>query len=356
MRFLFYPGDCTPFHGKSLEERPLGGTETSVIALADALAKMGHLVYVVSPLTPLRQGFAAYIRPEDVSKIDSVDILVAIRNWRILFLPISCKKRFYWNQDPYHTPHSFGIGDLRVQSQIDALITVSDWQADTLCKASSFPRNKTWVLRNAVFLENFEGSEERLRKRLIYTSMPNRGLAYLAPIFSRLKLLHRELQLHIFSADSLYHADWPPITPANQPHQAVLDFFKDQKDCYVHGNILQKNLAREFMKSAIWTYPTSTEETSCISAMEAQAGGCAIVTTHLAGLIETVGEAGILIKEKPGTSEYINQFIAHTDQILSDDQLFKKLSERSLAQAKTFSWQARAESFMNYVHNAHGID
>ena len=46
MKFLFVPGSTLPFHGKTLDERPLGGTETGAIRLAECLDELGHEVHV----------------------------------------------------------------------------------------------------------------------------------------------------------------------------------------------------------------------------------------------------------------------------------------------------------------------
>ena len=51
MRVLFFPSLCIPFHGKTLQERPIGGTETGIILLAESLAEQGVEVNVISDFT-----------------------------------------------------------------------------------------------------------------------------------------------------------------------------------------------------------------------------------------------------------------------------------------------------------------
>ncbi len=75
-------------------------------------------------------------------------------------------------------------------------------------------------------------------------------------------------------------------------------------------------MAREFMKSAILCYPNTFAETSCITAMEAQAAGCAIVTSKLAALPETVANAGIMIEGEPGSPAYLDSFSTAVDVFL----------------------------------------
>jgi glycosyltransferase involved in cell wall biosynthesis len=63
----------------------------------------------------------------------------------------------------------------------------------------------------------------------------------------------------------------------------------------MHGRVNQETLAREFMCSGVWAYPTWFSETNCITAAEAQAAGLYIVTTPVAALNETVGDRGVRV-------------------------------------------------------------
>lgn len=355
MKFLFFPHDCTSFHGKSLEERPLGGTETGVIGMADALVELGHEVFVLSSIPRPAQGKASYLHFALYHAVGDVDVLIAVRNYKNLFLPIPHKKRFYWTGDSHITLHNFGIGDPRVYNAIHGVFTVSNWHAFKLCKHSGLPKEKTWTLRNGVFLSNFTGTEVRKKERLIYSSTPRRGLKYLLPIFKELKLRHPNLELHLFCRTSRHNMTWPSENLYNGEALKVLSLFENLQGCYLHDSIMQKPLAREFMKSGIWTYPTDFEETSCITAMEAQAAGCAIVTSQLGALPETVGDAGILLKETPGTPEYLEQFIFRVDYLLQNQDHFNELSEKGLERAKGFDWRTRAISLLEYLKQHHGM-
>jgi len=62
-----------------------------------------------------------------------------------------------------------------------------------------------------------------------------------------------------------------------------------------------KKLIQEYQKSAIYAYPCSYEEISCISAMKAQACGCYSVTTDFAALDET-SKTGFKVAGKGGTN------------------------------------------------------
>jgi glycosyltransferase involved in cell wall biosynthesis len=91
-----------------------------------------------------------------------------------------------------------------------------------------------------------------------------------------------------------------------------------------HDRINQNELAREFMRSGVWAYPTWFTETNCITAAEAQAAGLHIVTSKLAALQTTVADRGVLLDwervagdmNRLPLPEYRARFIEHTTRFM----------------------------------------
>lgn len=80
--------------------------------------------------------------------------------------------------------------------------------------------------------------------------------------------------------------------------------------------------------------------------MEAQAAGCVVITSALAALPETVGDAGFLIRGIPGTPHYAKSFIDSAHRLLSDPDLFQRLSQKGRHRAQAeFSWEQVADRF-----------
>ena len=348
MRILFFPKRCCPFHGKTLEERAIGGTETAVIHLAQSLHELGEEVFVVSEETEIPATHPPYISVKEIDRHGPYDVVIVVRDWRGAFLPLPTERIFLWTGDSWDHHFTFGIGDPRVIVKLDGLLAVSNWHADTLSQASSFPREKIHVLPNGVNLADFQGEEVR-RKRLIYTASPERGLIYLPEIFTELKKKHPDLELAVFSSFDRYNADVPVIVMEDRPFFPVFQKLAQLPGCTVHQSVLQKDLAREFMRSSIFAYPNHFEETSCISVMEAHAAGCTIVTSDLAALKETVGEAGFLITGDHDSEAYRRQFIEACDKLLSDPALFERYSKLGKKQAQQTDWKIRAQGLLAYL-------
>ena len=348
MKFVFIPQSCLPFHARTLDERPLGGIETAVIRLSAALDELGHDVTVLTALENPPLSLPLYLPFRAFHDLGPTDVLIAVRDWQSVLLPLEAKKRCYWTGDSYTQPQCVGIGDKRVARSIDHFCPVSQWHGRTVCEYSGFPPEKIYVLRNGIHPEYFAGSEPRVRKRLIFSSTPYRGLKFVPNLVRELKRKHEDLELRVFSGYGVY-AGSPPPTEALEEYERLELEFRSIAGCQVYGSIKQELLAREFMSASILFYPNTFEETSCITALEAQAAGCAIVTSDRGALRETVGDAGVLIPGEPDSEAYQREFLNAADKLLSDDDFFARLSQAGLRRAKEFSWQHIAQQFVSFM-------
>lgn len=346
MKILFCPAACIPFHAATLEERPLGGTETGIIRLSQALSERGHEVYVLTQFQNPPQSVPHYLPFDKVGTVGSVDVFVSVREWFPLLSPIKASRRVFWSGDSYDQPHNLGMGDVRLIKVIDKFLAVSKWQAEMLCHHSGFPIEKTSVIGNGVHLSYFDGEELRNPKRLIYSSTPYRGLDLLPQIFSYISKQHSDAELHIFSGYAVYSGPHGYDSRAEQEFNKLADHLRKIPKCFVHGNKKQRELAREFMRSAILAYPNTFEETSCITVMEALAGGCVPVTSRRGALSETVGECGVLIDGEPSSDAYIRAFSTAVSDLLSDHDRLARFSKAGMARAREdFGWEMVAKRF-----------
>jgi len=343
MKFAFFAGSLVPFHAKSLEERPLGGTETGLIRLSEALQALGHDVTVFTSLENPPESSPRYLPIRMVESFPEVDCFTVVRDWIPAFYRIPAKRRFVWTGDSFDQFVNFGLGDKRVAGALDALLTVSNWQADKLCEASGFPRAKAWKLGNGIDLKLFEGKEAKVRRRLIYSSTPYRGLRHIPQFFAALKKKFHDLECHIFSGYKIYDQT------GDQKFEELVFMLRAQPGVEVHDSILQGRLAREFMKSSILFYPCEFEETSCITAKEAMAAGAVVLSSKLGALPETLGEAGVLIDGLPGNPDYDQKFLLAAEELLSNDQLFEKYSMLGKQRAANLGWDSIAKNFVEFI-------
>jgi glycosyltransferase involved in cell wall biosynthesis len=347
MRIGFYAGNCIPVHAYSLDERPLGGIETGLIRLTEELSRRKHEVVVFTSYKTPPQSNPIYKYHQEILVDYKFDVMVFVKEWAPAFYGLSFPKTYFWTGDGWDQYANFGLGDLRVVNKLDRFLAVSKWHAKTMSEQSGFPIEKTEVIGNGVNLAYFEGSEERKRKRIVYASAPYRGLELIPPIFVELKKKHPESELHVFAGMNVYDTDKPYQGPERELEKKLGQLLKSIPGVHVHGNVLQKQLARELMRSSILFYPNTVFETCCIVALEAQAAGCPVVTNNISALPETVGECGVLLDaQNLGKQDYLLQCYRVLDELLSNDEKWQRLSQLSLEKAKQeFSWEKVADRF-----------
>mgnify|MGYP000945071718 CR=1 FL=1 len=339
MRFIFHAGSIVPIDAQTLATRPLGGTETGVIAVASCLAENGHEVVVLTSHKEPASDRVKYIN--SISLSEEFDYFITVQSWTPLLDPFKAKKKYFWTGDGPEQLVNIGFGDPRIK--VDKVLCVSEWQKNILSTTSGFPSEKISVIGNGVFLDRFKGEELRDKNRLIFASSPNRGLPLALGLFHELWKKNQKLEFHVFSGFDVYARD------GGFKGQLADDFERLKKraaslpNVFIRGNISQGSLAREFKKSALLFYPNSFVETSCIVALEALAARCPVLATKEGGLPETVGEAGILIEPPVGTTEYNGKFLEAAERILKDDELWNKLSNK----AKAEPWEAVTERLLS---------
>jgi glycosyltransferase involved in cell wall biosynthesis len=346
MRIAFFAENCIPIHAGSLEERPLGGTETALIRLAEVLQNRGHEVTVFTSMNNPPSSQPRYLYSREVLRSGRFEVMVLVQDWTPAVMGAPGERIFYWTGDGFDQYANFGLGDKRAARKIEYLLTVSNWQADTLCEKSGFPRDKARLIGNGVHLPYFEGEEQRVRKRLIYTAAPYRGLTLVPKIYQALRERHPDIELHIFSGFSIYDRQTPFAGPLVNEYSRLKKSLEQLPGCVLHGNVNQGQLARELMKSSVFIYPNIIFETCCITAIEALAAGCPVVASAISALPETVGDGGFVIQGEPGSVDYLRAFSTAVDRLLADDNLWQEISAKARKRAKElYSWEAVADKF-----------
>ena len=126
--------------------------------------------------------------------------------------------------------------------------------------------------------------------RVTYSSSPDRGLDKLLSLWPAIRDISPAAELHVYYG----FETWRKLALLYGPQSQLARIdclearLKSTPGVVFHGRVGQAELAKSFLQSQLWLYPTDFLETSCISAMEAQAAGCKLVATRCGALPETV--------------------------------------------------------------------
>lgn len=107
----------------------------------------------------------------------------------------------------------------------------------------------------------------------------------------------------------------------------------------------QAEIRRIYLSTRIWTSP-SLREGFCLPALEAISLGSVVVATNSLGIqdIITDGIDGYLVEPESSTA-----LAEKFEQVLKNEQLYKKLQHAGLMKSERFSWVKSAEKFEKYL-------
>ena len=316
----------------------IGGSETAAINVCRVLAERGWdvTVYGCPPVEGTFDG-VRYVRWERFAGCD-VDVFVSSRDYApVLRDDVRARAKFLWVHDTSVGIHSAELE--RALLRFDRVLCLSNWHKADFCR--SYPTlhpDRVVVTRNGVDLERFAAFDlDRQRpNRLIWASSPPRRLDIALGNLKYVRERVPDAELHIYYG----FETWEKFARGrNDPGelaqiQAFRDLIQATPGAVYHGRVNQRELAEAFLESKVWAYQTDFTETSCITAMEAQAAGCVPVVSRVAALAETV-RSGTLIDNVEGSGQ---RFIDEIVRLMSDRYYWRDQAGAARQAAQAFSW------------------
>jgi len=339
---VFYTGGPS-FHGKTLEERGLGGSESALIYIARALSEMGRHVHVFCNCE--RPGVYDGVRYDDLidfhiyRKLYKLPVLISSRSMRPFRVLLEAQARILWTHDDINVAFMEDVDPSCLP--IDRIFTISSWQRDEWSRHYGICLDKFFLTRNGVDISVFHSGTRRERFRLVYTNRPNRGLDVLLDLFPHIRRQVPDAELHIFT----YYL--PGDTMESVIRQKI-----QQPGVYMRGSLPKVELAREIASARLMVYPSTFRETSCIAAIEAQAVGTPVVASTLAALSETVldGISGRLVSGDPRSVEFGHNFVETVVTLLKDDSEWQRLSQGARSRCeKYYDWRIIAKEWLEEI-------
>jgi glycosyltransferase involved in cell wall biosynthesis len=230
---------------------------------------------------------------------------------------IAAKVRILWM-------HAVHVGDRLTPERdqaYDAYFCLSAWHVETFrARYPAVAASKVQQVRNGIEPSDFRlrPGERRDPLRAVYSSAPSRGLQTALDTWPAIRARVPGATLHLFYG----FESWEQVAKLEHDQAAfpLIAAMKrqiaDTEGIVYHGKVDPARLAQGFRTAGVWAYPCSFQETSCITAMQAQAAGLRIVSSALAALPETVGERGVLLTQDPLSEEYRAAFVEATSAAL----------------------------------------
>jgi glycosyltransferase involved in cell wall biosynthesis/2-polyprenyl-3-methyl-5-hydroxy-6-metoxy-1,4-benzoquinol methylase len=308
---VFYIGqgveDWTP---QSVKVNGIGGSELMAIEMSKRLAKQGHRVRIYNSCGKYGEGIYEGVEYYHTEKYQDLkcDVLIVSRVASFVNekFNIEAKLKLLWVHDVFALNAS--SDDLR---KYDKILALSEWHKQNIINVHQVRPDQVIVTRNGIDLNRFQKNVTRNKYKVVNSSSPDRHLPVLLDVWSEIKKRVPQATLDIFYG----FKNWEYVAQHDPNQMALINRLKAQMEALksdgvnFRDRVSQEKLAEEFLSAGVWAYSTCFSETSCISAMEAQAAGLRIITSPIAALNETVGTRGTLIPGEWTTPEYKNKFV-----------------------------------------------
>lgn len=298
----------------------VGGAELALLTLCRGWHDRGYEVTLYNnPDNPENSVFSQKTLDEFKAD-DERDYLIIFRspNERITG---ATGKKIWWSCD------QFTVGDFKdFSKKVDQIVTISPFHAKYFRDMYGIENTTTIDLP---VRDDYNGTVEKIPKRCVYTSVPDRGSAQLNAAWALIIRDVPDASLVLTSDWRLWDAniDKSILTPYRLP------FAAHPNTSYI-GAVCREKLIEYQMEANLLLYPCTYDELFCIAVAEAQVAGAIPITSQM-GAVKTTNEFGIQIEGSPFEPLFIEKFRDAAVNLLNDpyikdrqEDMKKKAKER----------------------------
>ena len=331
--------DGIVFDGRTPEQKPLGGVESSVVALAETLVARGHDVTVCNHCEAPLDYHGVKWRPLKDGLPATCDLYIANRGDKLILAMPGARRTVFW----IHNPARF-LRKWRYRWKLfwkkPAIIFIGTYHATT------YPAWRAGGERIVIpygLQEMFTTAKPGQGvpgPKAVFTSNPLRDLDWLMDLWvSQIRPHVPGAELHVFSGAATYVAVGQGKA---DPMHKVLNKAASLKDhgVILRGPVPKAQLIEEFRTSRVQLYKGTLDETFCSAVAEAQAMGVPGVVQAIGSLVERVvdGKPGVIAPDD-------NAFAKAAVRIVTDDKQWKVLHNTALTLQRSWTWDKAAARF-----------
>ena len=316
-----------------LKTRARGGMVSSLFAISDGLADLGHEIVVKSDV---KVGGVTQAGTRWITEYDDepFDVLVCNRGVGMGDPHINAKKRVLWTHD---LPHVGFIPNPKIMNAFSATVFMSGY-AERIWRTFYPTIGKSWTLPNGVNRELFypRGKDPDY---MIYASAPNRGTDRLPLIYAATKTrTGRPLWMRAYTNMAKLH-----------PNECKDDSYaQNYKTCQEAGievmdPIPQTELAEELGRAGVMVMPTIYPEICSNIILQSLASGTPVFTTgNLGSAPEWIrhGKNGMLTQYQPHDyMVYQIEMVRNLVKVISNPRVHRKMMMKAAQTKGIYTWK-----------------
>jgi len=339
--------DGIEFDGKSPEAGPLGGVESTIVAMTEELARRGHEVFVYNKCkAPLDYNGVSW-RPFDQTPPSDwprgVDLYIANRGDRLISLMPNAKRTVFWIHNPAQYLMKWRYL-WKLWRHKPAIVFIGDYHATTY--PGWAPGGERVVIPYGL-PEAFCKAEVRPTPpppRAVFTSNPLRSLDWLLEVWA--ELIEPKVpgaELHLFTGSATYGRVGDGKADAMGQVLKQAEALSGQ-GVVLRGPVAKGQLIEELSQARVMLYRGDLNETFCLAVGEAQAIGVPTVVESKGSVTERIidGETGFVADGKA-------PFAAAAIKLLTDDALWQQQHQAALEKQRRWLWPDAAAAFEKLI-------
>jgi glycosyltransferase involved in cell wall biosynthesis len=311
-----------PVYGGMIEDKGVGGVETTYLELPIELAKLGHTVIVFCKCKEEQKYEDVYFVPfEKINDFKSwtPDVIVTSR-WYDPFYLFPNAKKIIWMQDAHFAdPLKSDVYQI-----CNTVVCSSRWHRQYIAERTGqgLDAKKIHIVPLAIRSELFNNDVERDPLKVIYSSNPDRGLFILMDMWDEITKQVPGIHLTItygWEGLKTWSNDKAWLDKIASDQNGIETWATKSGNVKLTGRLTKKLLALEMQSSSLCLYPNNFWETFCLTALETQMAGVPMITTKIGALTTTLLDTGnILIDGDPFSPKYQKEFIDKTVELMYD--------------------------------------
>ena len=282
-KIVIYCGDQGGFTwGPESVNTGIGGSEEAVINMSYCLRDLGWNVHVYNSATHTGLIDGVYYHEYfEWDPTEGADIFIAWRHPSFVDFAPEKSRVFLWLHDIQVKQY---WNDARIK-RCEKIMVLSEAHKRNL--ESIGIGEKFWVTSNGIDPKQFNVAPIKKAHSFIYASSPNRGLETTLNYWPKIRERFQDAVLHIYYGWDKGFDLYPHLRDLKSRIVKMVSD-NEQNGVVWHGKVGHMEIAQAFLECDYWLYPSWFPETSCITAMKAQAAGCWPITTDASALAETV--------------------------------------------------------------------
>jgi len=255
-----------------------------------------------------------------------------------------------WMQHFVNQEEAKNLGSKDYVNKLDYIVFNSNWNFEKFQYQFKIPESKSLVIKNAIEKIDFH-EKPKDKINLVYHTTPWRGLIHLLKVFKRLNLQNTEL--NICSSTIIYGKKFDSIL--GKKYENIFEECKNTKNVNYLG-FVENNKIIELLKNMhIYSFPSIWPETSCISAIEAMAAGCEIVTSNLGALYETCTPFATFVGFDSNFDNFEKKYQKALENSVKNfwsKENQKKIRFQQEVINLTYSWTVRSKEWISFLEEA----